>query len=180
MIDPAFYLGRPVRSLQTMLRHISDADSRVLPVIPDGYYGPNTFASVRSFQTAYGLPATGEADQQTWDVIAAVHSRLLPQLTTPITTPIWPTGQSVYPGQANYHIYLVQALLAALSHFFPQLEIPTLTGVLDAPTEAGLRWVQQASGIPETGILNTQTWHYLNGLYRTMTGEGNTLASEVL
>ena len=52
MREPEYYLGRPVRSLQTMLRQIADTDSRVLPVIPDGHYGKSTYASVRSFQEA--------------------------------------------------------------------------------------------------------------------------------
>ena len=178
MIDHSRYLGKPVQSLQTMLRHISDLDPRVLPVIPDGHYGPNTYASVRSFQEAYGLPVTGQTDQQTWDAISAVHNQLLPQLTVPVIVPVCSTGQTIYPGQSNYHLYLVQAMLAALSHFFPQLERTQLTGILDPATETGLLWIQKASGIPETGALNTETWHYLNGLYRTMTGEGNTFASD--
>jgi len=38
MREPAFYLGKPVRSLQTMLRHISEEDTRILPLIPDGVF----------------------------------------------------------------------------------------------------------------------------------------------
>ena len=172
MREPEFYLGKPIRSLQTMLRHISEADSRILPLIPDGFYGRNTYASVRSFQQAYGLPDTGEVDPITWDAIVAVHNKILPERFSPITAPVWPSAQAVAPGETNYHIFLVQAMLAVLADFFPAVQSPTLTGILDPVTEAGLRWVQTAGGLPVTGALNTATWHYLNGLYRIMAGNG--------
>lgn len=172
MREPEFFLGNPVRSLQTMLRQISDADPRVLPLIPDGFYGANTYASVRSFQEAYGLPVTGEADLPTWEAIVEVHNRILPEIMPPTTQPVWFPGQSVQPGDYNIHLYLVQAMLLALSRYYPELEAPQVTGTLDAVTERDLKWIQRAAGLPETGILNTLTWHTLNGLYRTTTGTG--------
>ena len=77
MREPEFYLGKPVRSLQTMLRHISEEDTRILPLIPDGVFGGNTYASVRSFQQTYQLPDTGAVDSSTWNSIVStsfVHS----------------------------------------------------------------------------------------------------------
>lgn len=35
----------------------------------DGWYGPVTAATVRSFQKANGLPVTGRVDRSTWDVL---------------------------------------------------------------------------------------------------------------
>lgn len=172
MRKPEFYLDKPILSLQTMLRHISAVDPRVLPVIPDGQYGSNTFASVLSLQEAYGLPLTGEVDLATWDTIVAAFDRALPQLTAPATAPAWSAGQSVQPGQFNYHIYLVQAMLAALADFFPYLTTPSLSGTLDTVTQQGLQWIQSAAGLPPTGALDTATWNYLNGIYRTMTNDG--------
>ena len=97
MREPEYFLGKPVQSLQTMLRHIADADPRVLPLIPDGYYGPNTYASVLSFQQAYGLPETGQVDPETWDRIVAVHDMVFPNRVPPVTSPIWPAGQVIEP-----------------------------------------------------------------------------------
>ena len=172
MREPEFFLGNPVISLQTMLRQISDADPSVLPLIPDGYYGPNTYASVRSFQEAYGLPPTGSVDLPTWRAIVDVYNRILPESLPPVTQPVWFPGQSVQPGDFNIHLYLVQAMLAALSRYYPELEAPEVSGTLDPVTERDLKWVQRAAGLPETGVLNTLTWHALNGLYRTTTGTG--------
>ena len=172
MREPEAYFGRPVYSLQTMLRQIADADSRVLPVVPDGRYGRNTYASVRSFQEAHGLPPTGTADRETWDAIVREHNKILPELIPPATRPLWISGRSVEPGQCSIHLYLVQGLLTALSVLYPEVTVPPMSGCLDPVTEAGLRWVQKTAGLPQTGILNTATWHALNGLYRVAAGEG--------
>lgn len=179
MREPEYFLGKPVQSLQTMLRHIADADSRVLPLIPDGYYGPNTYASVLSFQQAYGLPETGQVDPETWDRIVAIHDMVFPNRVPPVTSPIWSAGQVIEPGQSNNHLYLVQAMLTVLAKFFPTLEAPPINGVLDPSTAAGLRWLQRASGLPETGALNTATWHSLNNLYRVTTSNGQPIGSSV-
>ena len=44
MNDADFYIGKPIRSLQTMLRVIAAADEAIPQVVPDGIYGPDTEA----------------------------------------------------------------------------------------------------------------------------------------
>jgi peptidoglycan hydrolase-like protein with peptidoglycan-binding domain len=166
------YLGRPVYSLQTMLRQISMMDNRVLPVVPDGRYGRSTTASVRSFQKARGLPQTGRVDPATWKAISRVFDAAKSEQTAPVTQPLWKPGTAIRPGQCNLHLHLVQGLLAGLSKLYPAIPTPQTTGCLDPSTEAGLRWIQMVSGLPQTGELNTATWHALNGLYRVAAGEG--------
>lgn len=169
---PEIYLGKPVRSLQTMLRLIADTSAHVLPVIPSGYYAMSTHAAVRSFQAANGLPQTGEADAVTWAAVANAYEHARFSQLMPAILPIWRAEAAIHPGEENYHLYLVQAMLAALAQFFSELDAPVLSGSLDAATEQGLRWVQRLSALPETGVLDTATWHYLNGLYRTTVGNG--------
>ena len=173
MRKPTVYLGNPVRSLQTMLRQISEADPGVLPVIPDGFFGRSTYASVRSFQQSYGLPETGIVDSLTWDSIVSIHSRLSSSPTSPAIIPVWSREQVLLPGEQNYHLYLVQAMLQVIAAFYPALQQPHSTGILDAQTEAGLRWIQQAADLPQTGNLDTKTWDALNGLYRITIGNGS-------
>lgn len=59
IVEPSYYVGRPVESMQTMLRFAAEGNNRLLPVVPDGVFGPNTMAAVTAFQRYYGLPATG-------------------------------------------------------------------------------------------------------------------------
>ena len=167
-----YFIGRPIESLQTMLRHISDIDASILPVIPNGAYNSNTYASVRSFQEVNGLQPSGITDQITWEAISEKYDSITPSRNAPITQPSWDTDQSVSSGQFNYHIYLVQAMLRALSDFFPSVPSPASTGILDMDTQQGLRLIQNAAGIEDNGELNTATWYYLNAFYRAMIADG--------
>ena len=170
MRRPDYYIGRPVESLQTMLRLISDTDPRIQKVVPDGQYGGSTYASVRSFQKSYALPVTGLADLETWNKIISVFDKSMRSVHTPALIPRWSSGQRVEPGMFHYHLYIVQAMLAALADFFPVLTAPQLTGTLDMATQDGLRWVQHAGGLQESGHLDTSTWNTLNAIYRSVIG----------
>lgn len=172
MRSPETYLGNPVLSLQTMLRQISDFDTNVLPLVPDGLYGSSTYASVRSFQEAYGLPVTGEVNPQTWDAIVGAWEAILPERIQPRTEPLWFPGQSVLPGEQNIHLYLVQAMLLALAQYYPELSPPPVDGTLNSTTQQNLQWIQSKAGLPQTGNLNNLTWQALNGLYRITVGSG--------
>lgn len=56
-----------IRTLQTMLRVVASVTGEIPMVIPDGIYGAQTAASVRQFQQAADLPATGKVDEPTWE-----------------------------------------------------------------------------------------------------------------
>ena len=162
--------GRPVKQLQTLLRDISAYDPRILPVIPDGYYGGITTAAVRSFQEAYNLPVTGIADFSTWNHIVQTWNALPKE--PPTIQPVWNAETKLSPGEQNLHFYLVQAMLTALSHRVSNLDPPDMHVGSDQSTEQGIRWIQRIGGIPETGILDTESWKFLNGLYRTIVANG--------
>ena len=73
MSESGTFLGRPVRSLQTMLRVISRAIPEIPPVIPDGVYGQSTMRAVTALQRYADLPVTGVVDQATWDKIVSMY-----------------------------------------------------------------------------------------------------------
>ena len=58
--------GENVRELQEMLKTLGYHDGSC-----DGDYGGKTQRSVEAFQTAYGLPVTGQVDEATWNTIKA-------------------------------------------------------------------------------------------------------------
>ena len=68
-----FYVGMPIRTLQTMLRAISRLNSGVPSVIPDGIYGANTVSAVSGFQQTFGLPVTGVVNEGTWNAIVRIY-----------------------------------------------------------------------------------------------------------
>lgn len=68
-----FYVGMPIRTLQTMLRGISRLNTAIPPVIPDGIYGENTVTSVSAFQREFSLPVTGIVGEGTWNEIVRIY-----------------------------------------------------------------------------------------------------------
>ena len=56
-------------NLQRYLRQLAYFDEKI-PFVPiDGNKGSNTTDAIRAFQSSRGLPATGVADQETWEAI---------------------------------------------------------------------------------------------------------------
>lgn len=65
--------GQKVAHVQEQLNAISSVYSAIPRIIPDGIYGPATAASVRVFQSVFGLPQTGVIDFATWYKISHIY-----------------------------------------------------------------------------------------------------------
>ncbi len=156
------FVEQPIRSLQTMLRVISENDPRLPTVIPDGIYGPTTMNSVTAFQRLYGLPITGITDQQTWDKIVSVYELALISVgpAEPIEIILQP-GEVFRLGDSNAYIYLLQSILIQLSNDNPTIIAPTHNGIFDNPTSEALAAFQYLAGLPVTGEMDKITWKYL-------------------
>ena len=157
------FVEQPIRSLQTMLRVISEDDGRHPTVVPDGIYGPTTMNAVSVFQRIYGLPITGVADQQTWDRIVDIYEPALIRVgkAEPIEI-IMDPGQVFRLGDSSPYIYLLQSILTQLSRDHPTISPTGHNGVLDAETSASLAAFQLLSGLPVTGELDKITWKHLS------------------
>ena len=133
--EPSYYVGRPVESMQTMLRFAAEGNNRLLPVVPDGVFGPNTMAAVTAFQRYYGLPATGVMNGATWErLVQTYQAQLVQQAPAEAMQPILNPQQTMKPGESNYHIYLVQAALRVLSSVYRGLPQTPVTGEVDRHT----------------------------------------------
>lgn len=162
MRPPESFLGQPVRSLQTMLRIIAQADPIHPSLIPDGIYGPETMSAVSAFQRRHGLAVTGITDQATWDTIVAVYEPALVEIdqAQPLEI-ILDLGQIIRRGQRHPHVYLVQSILTVLSEAYESISRPGLTGVLDEATSQSLSTFQYLCALPVSGELDKQTWKHL-------------------
>jgi len=78
-----FYVGLPIRTLQTMLRAISRINASIPPVIPSGIYSGDTVSAVSAFQQEYGLPVTGVVNRGTWNEIVRIYDDTLDPETIP-------------------------------------------------------------------------------------------------
>lgn len=64
--------GDKVRQMQEQLNAIASVYSAIPTLVPDGIFGERTRASVREFQSVFGLPVTGIADYRTWYKISQI------------------------------------------------------------------------------------------------------------
>lgn len=173
MKQPANYIGKPIRSLQTMLRVLAENDSRLQSLVPDGIYGKDTMASVTAFQRRYGLPVTGVTDQATWDQIAIAYElALIEQDAAEALTIVMDPGQRFSADMHSPHIYLVQAIFLALAELFADFPAVEANGTLDLPTQDALRYFQRSSNLPVTGELDKRTWRSLARFYALEAGTG--------
>lgn len=65
--------GSKVRQLQQQLNRIHQNYPAIPAVTPDGIFGSSTRDAVRSFQSVFGLPATGIVDYPTWYKISEIY-----------------------------------------------------------------------------------------------------------
>lgn len=156
------FVGQSVRSLQTMLRVIAEADGSIPSVVPDGIYGQRTMNSVAAFQRSNGLPVTGITDQATWERIVSVYEPALVRIgkAQPIEIILEP-NQVFRPGDRSPYLYLLQGMLIFLSGTYGQIDPPESSGILDYGTVAALAGFQALAGLTPTGELDRITWKYL-------------------
>ncbi len=156
------FVEQPVRSLQTMLRVISEDDRRFPTVVPDGLYGPSTMNAVSTFQRQYGLPVTGITDQETWEQIVVAYETALIRVdeAAPIRI-IMDPGEVFQRGDSSPYIFLLQSMLTQLSLDHPQIKQPGHSGVMDEDTVAALLAFQMLSGLEATGSLDKITWKHI-------------------
>ncbi len=153
------FVQQPVRSLQTMLRTIARIEPSQMNVMPDGIYGSQTAAAVRSFQRRMGLNPTGHADQTTHETIVREFekARVQAERAHPIQVTLEP-GQVLSRGEAHPSVYLVQSMLTVLHDLLPAISAPSHSGKIDAETAESLASFQTYAGLPPTGELDKRTW----------------------
>ena len=168
------FIGQPVRSLQTMLRVISQIVESQPSLVPDGIYGVQTMGAVSAFQRDHGLPVTGVTDLTTWEAIVAEYEQAIVQVG-----PAQPLGLTLEPGQVitmdqrDPNIYVLQAVLTVMSKATPSITPPGFTGVLDEATAHSLATFQALAGLPESGHLDKVTWKHLAVHYPMAAGRVN-------
>ncbi len=159
MRPPESFINQPVRSLQTMLRVLAEDDPKLCKVIPDGFYGPQTRNAVYQFQRSRGIPATGVADLPTWERIVAEHEPAMVRVSPaePLQLLLEP-GEVLRRGEDRVEMYLIQAVLMALSEAYESVSRPELTGILDEATADSIATFQYLAGLSQTGDLDKVTW----------------------
>ena len=157
------FVDQPIRSLQTMLRTIAQVEPGQMNVMPDGIYGSQTAAAVRSFQRRMGLNPTGVVDQNTHEQIVREfdRARIETEPAQPLQVTLEP-GQVLRRGEEHPAVWLVQSMLTVLHDLVPSLRAPTHSGIHDPQTSESLASFQTYAGLPPTGELDKRTWKELS------------------
>ena len=162
MRPPESFIEQPIRSLQTMLRVLSERDDRYQSVIPDGIYGQSTISAISNFQRIHGLPVTGVTDQDTWEQIVSEYEQALIHVieAQPVEIILNP-NEVLRRGDESPYLYVAQALLLVLSEVYASIAAPSQNGILDEATSDALSSFQTLSGLPMSGELDKITWKQL-------------------
>lgn len=162
------YMGRPIYSLQTMLRELSYHFPEINPVIPNGIFGEETLEAVMRFQKNFHPPVTGIVDNGTWDAIVNMYHTSEFLYGPPPQLRVWPDlGMTVEPKKSAPQMYVLQGVYTALANMVENIEPTEFNGILEGATERNTRAIQRLGGLPETGAMDRATLEMLNRLYHT-------------
>lgn len=161
-------MEREIRQIQTMLRELSFYDDRIERIIPDGIYGEQTREAVRSFQRANNLYVTGEVDNDAWDkIVDAYDKNYLENVRQVSVVIIDELDVPIEVGSASSSLYVIQAMILALSDYFENIEAIGITGVFDAPTQKEVEKIQIISGLTPNSLIDRAFINSLTELYNT-------------
>lgn len=150
----------------TLLYQIALRDSRIPIVLPGKDYTEEAALAVRAYQQAYGLPVTGEIDGATWDSVVETYHTLM-DAAEPLI--VFPSGTFLLQERDSGELVrLVQVLLNLAAAHYGNLLPVTDTGEFDAETAAAVRQLQKVAALPESGILDRNTWNRLAALVNAL------------
>jgi peptidoglycan hydrolase-like protein with peptidoglycan-binding domain len=158
-----------IRRLDYLLAVVSSyyRDVLTLPTNNDEF-GPDTEASVKSFQKLFGLPETGVVDTRTWQELLAAYRGIADNVPLEYlgeNVPLFP-GDYLTQGITSEYVRLIQEYLSFLSDTYPEIpKVENPTGYFGPQTEAAVKAFQTRFGLPVTGDIGLATWDAITELY---------------
>jgi peptidoglycan hydrolase-like protein with peptidoglycan-binding domain len=155
-----------IQEMQTYLRYISFQNKEIPRITPTGVFDERTKNAVNVFQELYGLPVTGEVDELTWNEIYAVYKEIEAYLSAVTSVSPFPDRDfQLCSGDSGATVFILQAMINAIAEFYANIPKVTINGNCDEKTEAAVKALQEAAGLPSTGIVDDRTWDALAALY---------------
>ena len=157
-----------VFTVQYYLNYISTFVSTVSQPSIDGIFGPQTRASVLSFQKTYNLPETGVVDRLVWDQIENVYYSFLESIPfryiegTPLPFP----GRVLRVGVEGEDVRALQEYLNFIANTYPSIGKNTVDGIFGPGTAAQVREFINIFGLPgNPERVSAQTWNSITSIY---------------
>ena len=159
-----------IYELQTYLRYLSRYINQIPLVVPDGIYGPETRNAVIAFQKQFGLPATGDADFETWteavetfDKLSRAEKSVHPVYVYPLDIPHFEKGDKFE------EIYILQIMLRRLAKIFGNIHMPEITGEFDDNTRRAVEEFAKLYGKDTQGKVDRELWNIIADVYSAFT-----------
>ena len=155
-----------IQSLQMMLRNISTEYDDVTTVVPDGIFGPQTLESVQSFQQKFGIVPTGIVDFETWNKIVDISDNVA-KINSPgrLFLGFNESNNDIIPGQSAVELFVIQAMMKAISLEISDMPNVDVTGIHDAQSVNAVKKLQNSMGIDDDGIITLEFYNNLTHLY---------------
>lgn len=163
--------GVGVSVLQYYLSYIAEFVPTVPTVSEDGFFGDQTEAAVRAFQSTYGLPADGIVGELTWRELTDVYRGLIASLpleyTEGVTLPY--PGAALSRGSRGDAVRVLQEYLAFIAESYDSLPTLSPDGVFGDATEAAVIAFQRLFSLPDTsGVVGSVTWDAIADVYEDL------------
>ncbi len=165
------YIGKDVHTIQVQLNRIS----RNYPAIPKigeitGDYDQATQDAVIKFQEIFGLEPTGVVNEATWYQIAYIFVSVknLAELNSEGLTQAEIESQfteDLHIGMQSVGVRTIQYYLAVIGAYYAAVQPVEITGYFGAQTETSVKSFQQVFGLPQTGIVERNTWYAIYDAY---------------
>ena len=156
--------GPSVVTVQVSLNRISQN----YPAIPkissvDGIFGAQTEAAVRKFQEIVNLDVDGVVGRATWYALVRYYVAVtsLAELRSQgqqFYANSWANSDPIEQGDRGIKVEHLQYMLRVLSAYIPQIPTVAVDGIFGPATRNAVIAAQRRFGLPETGIVNFDTW----------------------
>ncbi len=156
--------GTAVRELQFYLYLLSAYESSIPAVGIDGSFGAATENAVRAYQRFAGLTVDGIVGRATWESLYGKASAL--RSSGPVVTlkRLPYPGKPLTVGSEGSDVLYYTILLRRIAYYFESVEAPPLATGYTGETAAATRSAQALLGLPETGIVDAETWTAVEAL----------------
>ncbi len=163
--------GDAVKNIQNRLNRIGINYPQIPFVFSDNnVFDVNTEIAVRAFQRIFGLPITGIVDRETWYEIQYIYTAVKQLATLQSEGEREESdefgGRDLSQGDRGADVLRIQRYLYRISDFLNGgFSASPPTGVYSSGTRDTVRAFQRYFDLPQTGIINEETWNKIVSVY---------------